>query len=187
MSPGPAVKTDEDRDGLYISGGPRSRVGRRHDRQEVLKAIRPGAGASGRRISTTCQWPWRQRGHRVGSTSAERASLEDVAGSGAPRRCCARAIRVRRCRLASNPKCRMRTNVERDRIVSEGRVKQEAQPVHGNVAGTPCELPLLNQMQQIRLHFVVRNLIRRPPVKLRQASHRLRISRSSSGFETVSR
>ena len=55
--------------------------------QEVFQATGTGAGTRGRRISTTCHWPWRQNGHRVGSASVTREASADAGGGGAPSPC----------------------------------------------------------------------------------------------------
>jgi len=68
-----------------------------------------------------------------------------------------------------------RRNRERRAVTLQRRVKEEPQPVRHDIAGTPRPLPLAQQVDEIGLHLVVRNLIRRPPIEPGESGHRPQI------------
>ncbi len=81
----------------------------------------------------------------------------------------------------SLPGWRMRRNRERRPVALQRRVVEKPQPVDDDVAGIPRSLSIANQVQEIRLHLLIRNLVGRSVVELGQARDRRQVrSRASA-------
>ena len=70
-------------------------------------------------------------------------------------------------------------NLERGAIALQRRVIEEAETVHDNVHRTPRSVPIPQEMAQVILHLLIRNLVGRPVVVPRQSFDRphVRLSR----------
>ena len=68
-----------------------------------------------------------------------------------------------------------RRDRERRAVALQRRVIEEPQPVRHDIAGTPGPLTISQQMDEIGLHLVVRDLIGRPPIEPGESRHRPQI------------
>ena len=82
----------------------------------------------------------------------------DASDSARGRSAAATSSRLRRA--GSLPGCRGDGMRERRPVALQRLVIEEPQPMHDDVAGAPGALAVANQMQQIRLHLLIGDLIR---------------------------